>query len=338
MNKPIGQDSRGRLQLSMAVGHYDRIRPLVDGTIPIEGVSPVFLDLSPEETFFRAFRGEEFDLCELSLSSFAVRQAAGDDTYVGIPVFPSRMFRHTAFYVARDSAIRGPRDLIGKRVGLPEYQLTACVWARIVLAESGVDAADITWVRGGLEQAGRLEKIALDLPEAVSLVDAPEDKVLPELLLSGAIDAIISPRAPHGFGTADAPIRWLFDDPAAEARAYYGRTRIFPIMHLLGLKRELAQAHPWLPSSLFKAFTQAKDHALADLFATAASQISLPLMEETARDMVAMMGPDLWPYGVEANAHVLDSFLGQHFAQGLSKRRLAVDELFHPATRVQFKI
>ena len=184
-----------KLPLSIAVGDYDRVRPLVEGEVRIDGVDPVFLLLEPEEVFFRAFRHQEFDVCELSLSSFTLRTSRGDNPYVGVPVFTSRAFRHTAITVRKDR-IRSPLDLAGKRIGIPEWQLTACVWARALIEEYGVDLRDIQWVRGGIEEAGRVEKIDLKLPDGIRLEDAPGDRSLSQMLEDGDLDAIVGPRVP----------------------------------------------------------------------------------------------------------------------------------------------
>lgn len=326
-----------KLPLSIAIGPYDRVRPIMDGAVRIDGVDPVFLSLDPEEIFFRAFKNEEFDVCELSLSSFSVRQSKGDNPYVGVPVFPSRFFRHTAIYIRKDCGIEKPEDLKGRRVGLPEYQLTACVWARIILDAYGVKPHDVTWVRGGLETPGREEKIKLDLPDGVVFEEGPEGKTLSEMLEDGDIDALVSPRAPHCFNT-NPNIGWLFPDPMEAGKEYYRETGIFPIMHILGVRKTLVEQHPWLPVALLKAFTEAKELALKDFYATAAQRISLPFMEETATALTKLMGPDLWPYGLEENRNVLETFLSHHHAQGLSKRKLAPEDLFARSTHELVKI
>ena len=230
-----------KLEVSVAIGDYDRTRPLFDGSVAIDGVVPVFMALEPEEVFFRAFRHAEFDIAELSLSSFTLKTARGDNAYVGVPVFLSRAFRHNAIYVRTDR-IRAPKDLKGKRVGVPEYQLTACVWARAILAEDhGVQPADVTWVRGGLEQPGRLEKIPFELPKNVNLEPAPAGRSLSELLEAGEIDAIVAPRAPSCAERGANNVGWLFPDPVAAASDYFKRTGIFPIMHLVGVRRTLTE-------------------------------------------------------------------------------------------------
>lgn len=322
-----------RLQLSVAVGNYDRSRPLIDGDVQIDGVDPVFMTLLPEEIFFRAFRGAEFDICELSLSSMSVKVASGTADYVGIPAFLSRAFRHTSIYV-RSDRIHAPADLKGKRVGVPEYQLTANVWARALLEdEYGVSPRDVTWVQGGIEDPGRPEKIGVALPEGVVMEPAPEGRSLSQMLAAGEIDAMVTPRPPSCF-TGNAPnVGWLFADPPSEALGYFERTGIFPIMHILGLRRTIAEAHPWLPAALLKAFTQAKDIALARLADSSAAKVTLPFVEEAQRRAETVMGKDYWSYGLDAaNRKVLDTFLAHHHAQGLSPRRLEPEELFFPTT------
>ena len=328
----------GRLALSIATGDYDRVRSLVDGSVQIDGVDPVFMLLEPEEIFFRAFRHADFDICELSMSSFTVKTANGDCPYVGVPVFPSRSFRHNSIYVRTDRGIARPEDLKGRRIGVPEYQVTANVWTRALLEdEYGVRPSDVTWVRGGYEQAGRIEKIALDLPPDVRIEDAPDGATISALLADGAIDAVIGPRAPSGFGR-HPHIGWLFPDPAAAAAAWFGKTRIFPIMHILGIRRTLAEQHPWLPAAAMKAFEQAKARAVARLGDLAALKVTLPFLDHHLLATRRLMGEDFWSYGLAANRHALEIFLRLHHAEGLSLRALAPEELFHPSTHETHRV
>jgi 4,5-dihydroxyphthalate decarboxylase len=328
-----------KLSLSIAMGNYDRTRPLYDGDVQIDGADPVYMLLSPEEMFFRAFRDRAFDVSELSLSSFAVKTAAGTNPYVGVPVFPSRAFRHTCIVVRTDRGIDRPADLKGRRIGTPEYQLTACVWARALLEEEyGVRPSDITWVRGGMEDPGRPEKIPLRLPEEVRIETAPEDTTLSQMLERGEIDGIVGPRAPSCFERGDRNVGWLFPEPSQAAAGYFRKTGIFPIMHILGVRRELAEQHPWLPMAVAKAFNQAKSIALARLVDTSATKVTLPFVDEQLRGARGLMGNDFWSYGYAPNRHVLDHFLHHHHAQGLSARRLQVEELFHPSTLESHKI
>jgi 4,5-dihydroxyphthalate decarboxylase len=328
-----------KLQISIAVGNYDRNRPLIDGEVAIDGADPVYMLLSPEEIFFRAFRHQAFDVCELSLSSHVVSVARGTSAYVGVPAFLSRAFRHSSIYIRTDKGIAAPADLRAKRIGVPEYQLTANVWARAILVdEYGVQPSHIVWVRGGLEEPGRPEKISVTLPPDIRIEDAPAGRSLNALLEAGEIDGFIGPRAPSCFDRGHPKVARLFPDPATPAD-YYRRTGIFPVMHVLGVRRTLAEAHPWLPGALLKAFEQSKRAALAKLADTSATKVTLPFVEEQLASARKLMGDDFWSYGLtEANRRVLDAFCAHHHRQGLSERRVAVDELFHPATVEAFRI
>ena len=326
-----------KLNLSIAVGDYDRTRPLIDGTVQIDGVDPVYMTLSPEEIFFRAFRNAEFDVCELSLSSSTVKTAQGGFAYVGVPAFVSRAFRHTSIYVRTDR-IRKPEDLKGKKVGVPEYQLTANVWARAVLEDDyGVKPADIHWIRAGIEEPGRPEKITLNLPGDVRLENGPEGSTISQLLADGAIDGFIAPRPPTMAGR-HPHIGWLFPDPIAAGKDYFKRTGIFPIMHMTGVRSELAERHPWLPAAIFKAFEEAKAVAMEKLSDTSATKVTLPFVEEQLAAARALMGEDFWSYGIEPNRKTLETFLRHHHAQGLSPRLVKVEELFHPSTFETFTV
>lgn len=326
-----------KLNLSVAVGDYDRTRALHDGAVSIDGVDPVYLALSPEEIFFRAFRHAEFDICELSLSSHTLKIADGTSAYVGVPAFVSRAFRHTSIYVRRDR-IKKPGDLKGRRIGLPEYQLTANVWARAILADDfAVAPADVTWVRGGIDEPGRPEKIAVELPPDVKLENAPEGATISGMLDRGEIDGFMGPRPPSCART-NAHVGWLFADPTAAAKDYFARTGIFPIMHLIGVKRSLVERHPWLPASVLKAFERAKAVGLAALSDTSATKVTLPFVEEQLKAAQDMMGPDFWAYGVAASRNTLQAFMRHHHAQGLSRRPVGVEELFHPATLETAKV
>jgi 4,5-dihydroxyphthalate decarboxylase len=328
-----------KLSLSIAVGDYDRVRPLVDGAVQIDGAEPVFMVLEPEEIFFRAFRHAEFDVTELSLSSFTVKTAQGSNPYVGVPVFPSRAFRHTSICIRTDRGIDAPADLRGRRIGTPEYQLTACVWARALLEdEFGVKPSEIRWVRGGIEQSGRVEKIAVSLPSDIHIEEAPADASLSSLLERGEIDGIVAPRAPSCFDRGHPLVGWLFPDPTRAAADYFRKTGIFPIMHLLGVRRALVERHPWLPAALLKAFERAKSIALAKLNDNSATKVTLPFVEEQLRAARQLMGADFWSYGAAANRAVLESFLDHHHRQGLSSRRVGFEELFHPTTLERAKI
>jgi 4,5-dihydroxyphthalate decarboxylase len=327
-----------QLQISIAMGDYDRNRALFDGRVQIDGCDPVYMLLSPEEMFFRAMRSRDFDITELSFSSYLVKHAQGDCPYIAVPVFLSRAFRHTSIYVRKDR-IHQPQDLKGKRVGIPEYQLTAIVWARSILQDDyGIRPEDVTWVRGGIDTPGRPEKIKLNLPAGVHVEAAPQGATISQLLDAGEIDGFIAPRPPSGAALQNPHVGWLFDDPTAVAKDYYRRTGIFPIMHVVGIRKEIAAAHPWLPAAVFKAFNASKAAALELLADTSATKVTLPFVEEQLKAAKDLLGEDFWSYGVQANRNTLQAFLKHHHAQGLSSRLVDVDELFHPSTYETYSI
>lgn len=326
------------LRLSVAMGNYDRTRALFDGRVQIDGVDPVFMQLNPEEMFFRAMRSQDFDITELSLSSYLVKHSRGECPYIAVPVFLSRAFRHTSIYVRKDR-IKRPEDLKGKRIGLPEYQLTANVWARAILQDDhGVRPEDVTWVRGGIDTPGRPEKIKLQLPPGVRVEAAPEGSTISALIDQGDIDGFIGPRPPNATALRNPNVGWLFDDPTATAKDYYRRTGIFPIMHIVGIRKELAAEHPWLPAAVVKAFTASKAAAIELLSDTSATKVTLPFVEEQLKAARETMGEDYWSYGVAAARPTLEAFVRHHHSQGLSGQLMRVEDLFHPATYESYSI
>ncbi len=322
-----------KLNLSIAMGDYDRTRPIVDGRVRIDGVDPICMLLSPEEMFFRAFRHQDFDVSELSISSYCVSVAKGDPHYIAIPVFLSRAFRHTSIYVRTDRGIQKPEDLKGKRIGIAEYQLSANVWVRGLLEDSyGVKPSDIVWVRGGMDTPGRPEKIKLDLPADVKIEQAGPSDTLNQMLADGDIDGFIGPRWPRCFDEGHPQVGRLFSDSIRAAEDYYRQTGIFPIMHVLGVRRSLTNDHAWLPGALLKAFSEAKKVAQAALNDTSATKVTMPFVEDSLGRAKRLLGTDFWSYGVHGNETTLEAFFDMHHRQGLSPRRVTLEEAFHPAT------
>ena len=327
------------LSLSVAIGNYDRNRVLIDGDVQIDGVNPVFMKLSPEEIFFRAFRHREFDICELSFSSYTLSVSRGTNEYIAIPAFLSRAFRHSCIYIRNDKGINSPADLKGKKIGVAEYQLTANVWARALLEdEYGVSPSDITWVRGGMEVADRPEKVKLTLPEGVVMQPAPAGRTLNSLLEEGEIDGFIGPRTLSCFDNGHPNVVRLFADSRTAGMNYYQKTGIFPIMHVVGVRRSLVEQHNWLPMALLKAFDHSKAAALTALSDTSATKVTLPFVEEQIEDAKKLLGDDYFSYGYKNNLETLDTFLDHHYRQGLSERRVKPEELFWPATMEGYSI
>ncbi|MCC3305253.1 ABC transporter substrate-binding protein [Sneathiella sp. HT1-7] len=318
-----------KLKLSIAIGDYDRNRALIDGRVQIDGVDPIFMALTPEEMFFRAFRHQDFDISEVSFASQVVSIAQDRSKYQALPIFLSRAFRHSAIYIRTDKGIESPVQLKGKKIGIAEYQLSANVWARAILEdEYGVKPSDIHWVRGGMNSPGRPEKIAIQLPEDVKMTTAPEDKSLNDLLISGEIDGFIGPRSPNCFDEQNSNVGRLFGNTVEVASVYWKKTGIFPIMHLLGVRRELLEAHPFLAGALMKAFSASKASAEALLADTSATKVTMPFVEDHLNEAKKLMGENFWSYGINGNEAALNTFLDHHHRQGLSSRRVTIDELF----------
>lgn len=328
-----------RLSLSVATWDYDRVRALADGRVPIEGCDVNFLPMPVEEVFHRAYYHAEFDVAEIGFSPYLIARSRDLTPYVAIPVFLSRMFRHSAIYVRADRGIGAPEDLRGKRVGVPEYQMSAAMWARGMLADDhGLRHDAMRWVQGGLETPGRRDKFPLNLPAGFPLEGAPPDRSLSQMLEAGQIDALFSARAPSCFERGCPQVRRLYSDLRTVERDYFRRTRIFPIMHAVGIRRELVDRHPWLPASVCKAFVEAKRAAEQDLREVAALKIMLPWLTSELADTRAAMGDDYWPYGVPANRHTLDTMARYSFEQGLAVRQLSIEEMFAPSTLDQLSV
>ena len=322
-----------KVPLTIACGDYDRVAAIKDGTVEVEGCEVTFIPMEPEEVFFRAFRYQEFDACELSFSSYMIVTSRGTSPFVGIPAFVSRVFRHSGIYIRADRGIDRPEDLRGKTVGVPEYQMTAPVWMRGMLEdEYGVKPIDIHWRSGGQEEPGRDERTPLVLSNGVDLRPIPEDKTLVELFEAGSLDALLTARAPSSFIEGKPGIARLFPDYRRVERAYWEKTGLFPIMHLMGIRKELAERHPWLPGSLYKAFLKAKQIALDKVAEIAALNVTLPWVEAEALETRALMGRDYWRYGVKECAHEIEALARYSFDQGLSERKLSAEDLFAPST------
>jgi 4,5-dihydroxyphthalate decarboxylase len=327
------------IEITVACWDYDRVRPLIDGRVQIEGCSPNFIVLAPEECFHRAYLHQEFDVSEIGFSPYLIALSRGANAYRAVPVFLSRAFRHSAIYVRTDRGIRSPADLKGRRIGVPEYQMSAALWARgMVHDEHGVGYDEMRWVQGGLEAPGRQDKFELNLPPGFPLEPAPAGRTLSEMLAQGDLDAVITARAPSCYLQRHPSVGRLFEDFKAAERAYFQRTRIFPIMHALGIRNDVAAKHPWLAASLYKAFAAAKRMAEQDLSEVVALKIGLPWVAQEVAETRALMGEDYWPYGVAANRPTLEALARYSYEQGLAVRRLAVEEMFVPSTLEETKV
>ena len=328
-----------KLFLTVACGDYDRTKTLQDGSVQPEGIRLNYLPLQAEEIFWRMSNFLEFDASEMSLSNHITMVSRGNSPFVAIPVFPSRYFRHSCIFINADSGIKGPQDFKGKKIGVPEYSITAAVWIRGFLSdECGVRAQDVQWLVGGQEEAGRKERVRLNLPPEIKVSLIPEDKTLNGMLESGAIDGLISARSPSCFVKGSPKVRRLFPNYKEVEMDYYKRTKIFPIMHVLVIRKDLYDRHPWVARSLYKAFCQSKDRAIQAMHISNTLACTLPWLSAEIELLKSLFGSDWWPYGIEPNRHLLETLIRYMGEQGLIDRPLKVEEIFAPNVVGEFKI
>lgn len=320
------------MELSLGCGAYDRTIPLQDGTITPEGLSLRFSAMRPGELFRKQARNAAFDVSEFSLSTFAILQSQGDRRFVAIPVFPSKMFRHRSIFVNADAGIKTPADLRGKRIGVQEFQQTAGVWVRGILShEYGVSPSDVEWYFGGYAKPQKFEpRIPVTLPASTRLHPISSRTSLDRMLETGRIDAVIGAEAPPSYLRRSRRVVRLFSDyPEVEA-AYYSRTRIFPIMHIVVIRREIYDENPWVARSLFAAFEEAKRVGLARLSSDATPYCSLPWLQSNVEAASETLGRDPYAYGFRANQRVLATFLRYAREQGLISSAIRARDLFVP--------
>ncbi|WP_043830613.1 hypothetical protein [Muricoccus aerilatus] len=322
--------------LILACAPYDRVQPLFDGRVRVEGVEIVPVPIASEQSFPRAVQRAEFDASELSLSSQLMQVSRGEGEYVALPVFVSRAFRHGAIYLRRDAGVAGPKDLEGRLVGIPEYQMTLGLWVRGILAdEHGVAVNAIRYRTAGTNAAGRRERLPLELPAGMDVAPLAEGDTLNAALLRGELDAIFSPTPPKAFTEGDPRVVRLFPEVKAAEIAYHRRTGFHPIMHVIGIRRAVLARDPGLARRLYEGFLEAKRLAMAEWDrALRASTLPamIPWLPQAWEETRAVLGADPWTYGVSANRAELEAVLRWSAAQHLSRRRLELEEVFAAGT------
>jgi 4,5-dihydroxyphthalate decarboxylase len=327
-----------KITVTLGCQSYDRIRPIMDGQVRIEGCNTVVLPMKPDECFYRAFTNAEFEISELSASSYVMAVERGDFPYIAVPVFPSRMFRHSSIYVRRDAGIRQPSDLRGRVIGIPEYQMTVGLWVRGLLSDVyEVKPQDLRWRTGGLEMPGRKEKQAFKPPPGLDVQPIPVEKTLTGMLLEGSLDALISAIRPSIWRLTNSIAR-LFPDYRRAEQQYFRETGIFPIMHVLGVRRDVVERYPWLPASVYKAFDQSKAMCMTALEEFGTLAVTLPWLIPELEETQELMGENFWPYGIEENRKSLETLTRYVHEQGLTSRHISIDELFAAGTRGRVKV
>ena len=325
-------------RLSVALNDSDQVRDLVSKIVPVKGADLNFMTYEVEEIFFRSTTFREWDVAEMSLGKYASLMGRGDETFVGIPVFLSRSFRHSGIFVAKDGPVDDPRALAGARIGFPEWTVTATVYQRGLLQhEYGIDLTAVDWVQGGINQPGRIETLPTPVPDGVT-IRAERERSLDQLVRDGDLDAMLVPHPPTGFTDGSGDIVQLFSDSQAVESDYYRRTHVFPIMHLVVIRRDVHDRHPWLASNLVNAFIESKDRSLARMIDHTAPHTPVPWAVDWALKAQELFGADLWPYGIDANVTTLEAFLGFAHEQRLTDRQLTIDDLFVPEVRGGYRI
>jgi len=324
-----------KLSLTLAIGDYEHTRDIATGEVPVQGVSFNVLTLPPEEAFFRFTFFREWEVSEMSMGKYVSLRSQEDKGLAAIPVFPSRVFRQSMIYVREGGKIDRPEQLKGKRIGIPEWAQTAVIYSRGYLThQAKVPLASVEWVQAGVNQPGRVEKVKPKLPEGVRLHPEPQHS-LNDMLLAGDVDAVLSARPPRGFGSG---IRRLFPDYEAVEAAYFRETGIFPIMHVIVIKTEVLERHPWLAMNLYKAFEEAKRRSVERLSDITASHAPLAWLAPYTERMKDLFGEDFWPYGLEKNRTTLQAFVDFAFEQGVCHRRLELEELFPKQVLASFRV
>jgi 4,5-dihydroxyphthalate decarboxylase len=321
-----------KIKVTLACGPYDRTWPLASGQVQPEGVDLNYITLPPEELFWRMTVHGEFDASEFSLGAMSILMGRGDSSFVGIPVFPSRFFRHSSIFINKHSGIKGPEDLKGRRVGVPDYTMTANTWIRGFLEHDySVNPNDMQWVTGGLNEPGRRQRVATKPIRGLQITHT-ETGTLSEMLDKGEIDALIGAREPNSFRRGSHNVIRLFPDYRKVETEYYRRTEIFPIMHLIVLKRGFYEENLWLAYSLYKAFAESKMICVGEMSAQSALRYMLPWMIGELEETKRIMGDDYWPYGLDANRKTLEAFIGYSTEQGLVESPFKLEEMFAPET------
>lgn len=322
--------------LQLTYGGYvylDRTRALQSGQVRAEGVDLTFVTVEISELFRRMAQHAEFDVAEMSMSTYMLMLGQGDDRLIGIPVFLSRAFRHSRVFVNSDAGIDEPADLMGKRVGTPEFQMTAGLWIRGFLEHDyGVKASDMSWFQGGSDEPVYAERRHHDAPGGVEIGQIPAGRTLSDMLETGELDALITAADPEPYRRGSPKVRRLFEDPWAVEREYYARTKIFPIMHLVVIRREIYEANRWLAASLLDAFVESKRLGMDRLRLTGALPVAIPWLAAAIEELDTMFDGDAFPYGFEQNRHAVETLANYSYEQGLIPRRFEPEDLFAPET------
>ena len=327
-----------RVSLTVATTDYDHVRDFRIGEVTAEGIDVNWLNMDIHEIFSRFTFNREWEVSELSFAKFIAQATREQPDIIGLPVYTSRMFRFSSFYVNTKSGIKRPQDMAGKRVGVPEWAQTAAVYTRGWLQhEAGVDLTSIDWYQAGTEQPGRIEKVELDLPKGLRLTPVM-DKSLSQMLVNGDLDAIMVARAPNVFSRKHPDVARLFPDYQAMEEEYFKRTKVFPIMHIVAMRRAILDKNPWIARNLYNAFEESKNRSFERALDISVSRYPFPWMTDYIEKMQEKFGKDLFPYGIEESRPTLELFLQYAHEQGIAHRHAKVEEIFPEGIMVSVKV
>jgi 4,5-dihydroxyphthalate decarboxylase len=327
-----------KLKLTIATTDYDHFRDFRLGTVQAEGIDATWLNLGHHEVFSRFTFSREFDVAELSFAKFMAQVTRKSPDIIGLPVYASRLFRFSSFYVNKKSKIKTAKDLKGKTIGSPEWAHTAAVYMRgWLMNDVGLKLQDIHWVQAGANEAGRIEKVELDLPKGTTLTRIP-DKSLSEMIASGEIDCALIARPPNCFLQGHPDVVRLFPEFLELEEKQYRETKVFPIMHIIAMKRSILDDNPWVARNLYNAFNESKRRSQERLFDPAVSRYPLPWLPTYAREMRDQFGGDPFPFGIDENRPTLEVFLKYCHQQGIAHRLAKPDEIFPKGVMASVKI
>lgn len=327
------------LHLTMAMNHYDHVQDMATGRVKPEGIDLTVINHGPEEIFHRFLFGFEWQVSEISMGMSTSRISQGDAPFVLIPIFPSRVFRHSSIYMLKDGPVKTPDDLKGARIGVPEWGQTAGIYTRgWMVHTAGVGLDEVTWYQSGINDPGRQEASKLNLPKGVEL-NVVTDRSLMQMMFDGDLDVAFSARPPNEFLAGDPRVIQMFPDYRQDEEKYFEDTGIFPIMHTVAVRRDVFDANPWVAQNMMTAFEEAKKRSFERMAGFTVSHYPVPWLYKDGLDINAkMFDGDFWPYGIDANKTTLDAFLQFAWEQGTLHRELTTDDLFPEEVRHHFKL
>jgi len=336
-------DNSKNLPLTIAGYELDRVAALINDRVKVAKCNTTFEVASIGDMNTHVFNGPGTrEVTEIGLHPFMLAYAnEGFRDYTLLPIFPLRTFRHKSIFINNDSGIKKPADLKGRKIATPGFSSTSLTWLRgIMQQEYGVKPEDIKWVVSSKDSsagvAGKVSSQENMMPKGLNVIQGPDGKDESDLLVDGDVDALFHAAEPRAYVEGHPKVARLFSDYRKTEHEYFKKTGIFPIMHAVAMRNDVIEKHPWLPLAVFNAYSQAKQLMYDDLKKMGWATISLPWIGKELEETRALMGENYWPYGIEPNRKALETLFQYSYEQGLAKRQLKIEEVFHPST-LKFK-